>query len=141
LITDIDRDANTRLLESRGIRLQTCHRHRHCQTHRQHRYPQHYHHQQQQQQQQQMVLRRQRTTFSSEQTLHLETEYQRVEYVTKSRRCELARLLGLTETQVKIWFQNRRAKDKRIEKAQLDQRIRSATGKMSSCQNTIKLID
>jgi homeo-domain-only family protein len=108
-------------LEPRSGRHQTCH-HRHCATQHRQQYSQ------QQKQQQQAVPRRQRTTFSSEQTLQLETEYQRVEYVTKSRRCDLARVLGLTETQVKIWFQNRRAKDKRIEKAQLDQRMRSATG-------------
>nr|XP_054750616.1 homeobox protein vab-15-like [Lytechinus pictus] len=69
--------------------------------------------------------RRQRTTFTSDQTIKLEMEYHRTEYITRMRRVELAEMLSLTETQIKIWFQNRRAKDKRIEKAQIDQQYRS----------------
>ncbi|KAL4707198.1 hypothetical protein ACJJTC_009962, partial [Scirpophaga incertulas] len=60
--------------------------------------------------------RRQRTTFSAHQTLRLELEYARGNNSIIFCRCELASALSLSETQVKIWFQNRRAKDKRIEK-------------------------
>ena len=68
--------------------------------------------------------RRQRTTFTSEQTLKLELEYSRADYITRPRRYELAEVLSLTESQIKIWFQNRRAKDKRIEKAHMDHQLR-----------------
>jgi len=47
-------------------------------------------------------VRRQRTTFSNEQTVSLEVEYQRAEYISRSRRCELAQGLALTETQVAL---------------------------------------
>lgn len=69
-------------------------------------------------------LRRQRTTFSSEQTQWLENEFKMNEYIPRTRRYELAEFLKLTEMQIKIWFQNRRAKDKRIEKAKLERKYR-----------------
>lgn len=68
--------------------------------------------------------RRQRTTFSGAQTIKLEHEFLTNEYISRGRRFELAEVLKLSEAQIKIWFQNRRAKDKRIEKAQIDQQYR-----------------
>ena len=67
---------------------------------------------------------RQRPTFSQDQTAVLEVEYSGTKYISRNRRRELAMGLQLSETQIKIWFQNRRAKDKRIEKAATDQHIR-----------------
>ncbi|KAI1309418.1 Homeobox protein rough [Halotydeus destructor] len=69
--------------------------------------------------------RRQRTTFTHEQTLRLEMEYHISEYISRGKRFQLADMLDLTENQIKIWFQNRRAKDKRIEKAIVEQQYRS----------------
>ena len=44
--------------------------------------------------------RRQRTTFSAEQTLKLEIEFNRNEYISRGKRFELAESLQLSETQV-----------------------------------------
>lgn len=57
--------------------------------------------------------KRQRTAYSSEQLMHLEESFTANQYLNRARRIDLARTLRLTERQIKIWFQNRRMKEKK----------------------------
>lgn len=52
--------------------------------------------------------------FSNEQTMELEKIFESQKYLSPPERKQLSKVLGLTERQVKTWFQNRRAKWRRF---------------------------
>lgn len=69
-----------------------------------------------------------RVVYTDQQRLELEKEFHYTRYITIRRKAELAQSLQLSERQVKIWFQNRRAKDRK-------QKKKSETGPSVSAMN------
>nr|AIB07876.1 Hox cluster protein ShxC [Callimorpha dominula] len=58
--------------------------------------------------------RRVRTAFTTDQIRTLERTFSRYKYITTERRKEMAKSLEIDEKCIKIWFQNRRMKEKRV---------------------------
>ncbi|XP_033213841.1 uncharacterized protein LOC117170904 [Belonocnema kinseyi] len=68
-------------------------------------------------------LKRVRTIFTAEQLERLEGEFARQQYMVGPERLYLAHALRLTEAQVKVWFQNRRIKWRKLNHEQASQRL------------------
>ncbi|XP_026330500.1 homeotic protein proboscipedia-like [Hyposmocoma kahamanoa] len=54
-----------------------------------------------------------RSAFTTEQVNYLETEFRKYPYIGNARRKDVANVLNIPERAVKIWFQNRRMKEKK----------------------------
>uniref|UniRef100_A0A1I7X9Z8 Homeobox domain-containing protein n=1 Tax=Heterorhabditis bacteriophora TaxID=37862 RepID=A0A1I7X9Z8_HETBA len=80
--------------------------------------------------------RKARTIFTDKQLQELETTFEKQKYLSVQDRMELAQRMGLTDTQVKTWYQNRRTKWKRQATAGID--LLTEAGNLAAVQNLLR---
>uniref|UniRef100_A0A8C5PDE4 Hematopoietically-expressed homeobox protein HHEX n=1 Tax=Leptobrachium leishanense TaxID=445787 RepID=A0A8C5PDE4_9ANUR len=71
--------------------------------------------------------------FSNDQTIELEKKFETQKYLSPPERKRLAKMLQLSERQVKTWFQNRRAKWRRLKQENPQGNKREETESLENC--------
>lgn len=84
--------------------------------------------------------RKPRVLFSQSQVLELERRFRQQRYVSSQDREILAQSLNLTATQVKIWFQNRRYKSKRVQ-IETNNNVSKSHNKSTTITSTFKSVE
>ncbi|CAF0704306.1 unnamed protein product [Brachionus calyciflorus] len=72
-----------------------------------------------------------RVVYNELQRTELEKEFNFSKYITSRRKSELASVLDLSQRQIKIWFQNRRAKDRKVLKKRKNEQSQSNSSENS----------
>ncbi|CAL2049678.1 CBN-CEH-31 protein [Caenorhabditis brenneri] len=80
--------------------------------------------------------RKARTIFTDKQLQELENTFEKQKYLSVQDRMELAHRMGLTDTQVKTWYQNRRTKWKRQASVGMD--LLNDAGNMAAVQQLLR---
>ncbi|CAL2032295.1 hypothetical protein CAEBREN_16986 [Caenorhabditis brenneri] len=80
-----------------------------------------------------MQKKQSRPTFTGHQIYQLERKFEQTKYLAGADRANLAQELNMSESQVKVWFQNRRTKWRKKEAADNALVKRGSSGDKSPC--------
>lgn len=78
-----------------------------------------------------------RIAFTTEQTNYLEEEFKKSQYINREQRQRVASILNIGERPIKIWFQNRRMKEKKENHREFDDESYGNTQTLGNDHNMI----